>query len=230
MELAKDCFDIGTATNRIEPIAHFWQETVGARFDHALPIRRGMVQHRHDLLGSVLKINAVEAPIPRTGPSGYCELLVAREGLSEPRHLADPDGNRITLVPAGYAGITQIGVRLAVGSLQQHCLFFTRALGLGHFEAPGHGAGFRAGRSVILLDQAEGALTDVPFDGPGWRYITFQVFKVDREHNFALAHGAIEGRSPVTLGNVARISMIRDPDGNWIELSQRASITGSLEA
>jgi lactoylglutathione lyase len=28
---------------------------------------------------------------------------------------------------------------------------------------------------------------------------------------------------------VARISMVRDPDGNWMELSQRASITGSLE-
>jgi hypothetical protein len=23
--------------------------------------------------------------------------------------------------------------------------------------------------------------------------------------------------------------MVRDPDGNWIELSQRASLTGSLE-
>ena len=35
--------------------------------------------------------------------------------------------------------------------------------------------------------------------------------------------------APVTLGTTARISMVRDPDGNWIELSQRASITGSLE-
>jgi lactoylglutathione lyase len=24
--------------------------------------------------------------------------------------------------------------------------------------------------------------------------------------------------------------MVRDPDGNWIELSQRASLTGSLES
>lgn len=34
--------------------------------------------------------------------------------------------------------------------------------------------------------------------------------------------------APVTLGEVARISMILDPDGNWIELSRRASIVGSL--
>ena len=37
-----------------------------------------------------------------------------------------------------------------------------------------------------------------------------------------------EGFAPVTLGDVARISMILDPDGNWIELSRRASIVGSL--
>ena len=34
--------------------------------------------------------------------------------------------------------------------------------------------------------------------------------------------------APVTLGDVARISMILDPDGNWIELSRRASVVGSL--
>jgi hypothetical protein len=32
----------------------------------------------------------------------------------------------------------------------------------------------------------------------------------------------------VTLGEVARTSMILDPDGNWIELSRRASVVGSF--
>jgi lactoylglutathione lyase len=31
------------------------------------------------------------------------------------------------------------------------------------------------------------------------------------------------------LGDVASISFVRDPDGNWIEVSQRKSITGSLD-
>jgi len=44
-----------------------------------------------------------------------------------------------------------------------------------------------------------------------------------------LARGGREALKPVTFGTTARISMVRDPDGNWIELSQRASITGSLE-
>jgi hypothetical protein len=32
------------------------------------------------------------------------------------------------------------------------------------------------------------------------------------------------------LGSTARISFVRDPDGNWIEISQRASLTGTLNA
>ncbi|HBK11323.1 MAG TPA: VOC family protein, partial [Gammaproteobacteria bacterium] len=40
--------------------------------------------------------------------------------------------------------------------------------------------------------------------------------------------GGAEGMAPVRLGDVAYISFVRDPDGNWIEISQRKSITGSL--
>ena len=43
-----------------------------------------------------------------------------------------------------------------------------------------------------------------------------------------LTSGGREGLAPVTLGTTARISMVLDPDGNWIELSQRASIVGGL--
>jgi lactoylglutathione lyase len=40
--------------------------------------------------------------------------------------------------------------------------------------------------------------------------------------------GVAEGAAPVTLGEVARIAFVRDPDGNWIEISQRSSLTGKL--
>ena len=68
-----------------------------------------------------------------------------------------------------------------------------------------------------------------PFEGPGWRYLTFQVFKVDAEHARILARGGREAAPPRTPGTTARISMVKAPDGNWIEISQRASITGSLD-
>ncbi|HEX7760163.1 MAG TPA: VOC family protein [Caulobacteraceae bacterium] len=227
MDLAKPQVDIGLSTNNIEPMLRFWQDQAGIPFDHLLPIRRGLNQHRHDALGSVLKINHHEAPLPDSPPCGYRELLVAREGLSEPHALTDPEGNRVTLVPSGYQGVIQIGVRLAVRDLGVHRKFYGQALGL--VEEPyAKGAAFRAGETIIFLEQADDAPSDAVMQGKGWRYITFQVFKVDAEHARVLECGGREAMAPVTLGTTARISMVRDPDGNWIELSQRASITGSL--
>jgi lactoylglutathione lyase len=226
MNLAKPRIDIGLSTNRLEPMLAFWQGEAGIPFDHLLPIRRGQDQHRHDVLGSVLKINHHADPLPANPPAGYRELIVARQGLTAPVALSDPEGNRVTLVPPGHDGVAQIGVRLAVRSLAVHRRFYADALGLPE-ERPGV---FRAGDSLIFLDEAADAPSDAEMRGPGWRYITFQVFKVDDEHARVLAAGGREALAPVTLGSTARISMVRDPDGNWIELSQRASITGSLEA
>jgi catechol 2,3-dioxygenase-like lactoylglutathione lyase family enzyme len=224
MQLAKPRLDIGLATNDLAPMLAFWQGEVGVPLDHVLPIRKGQDQHRHDVLGSVLKINHHAAPIPATPPSGYRELLIAREGVTAPRTLADPEGNRVTLVPPGHEGVTQIGVRLGVRDLDAHRRFCGEALGLPE-ERPGV---FRAGESLILLEADPDAPADAQMQGPGWRYITFQVFKVDEEHAAVLAKGGREALAPLTLGTTARISMVRDPDGNWIELSQRASIVGSL--
>jgi len=228
VKLAKPAFDIGLATNHQEPMLRFWQDTVGAPFDHALPIRRGLVQHRHDLSGSVLKINCASEPLPDTPPSGYRTLVVARAGLAAPRALVDPDGNRVVLVPPGTHGVTQIGVELGVRDPAAHARFYRDALGL--VELPGsQGRAFRAGDGVIRIERSVDAPSDATFEGPGWRYITLQVFKVDEEHAAVLAHGGREAMAPRTLGKTARISMVRDPDGNWIELSQRASLVGSLD-
>jgi len=225
MQLAKPRFDIGLATNNLEPMLRFWQGEVGAVFDHILPIRPGMAQHRHDLLGSVLKINQHDAPLPANPPSGYVELLVAREGLAAPGAMSDPDGNRVSLVPPGTQGVRQIGVRLSVRDLAAQRRFYTDALGLTE-EAP---AVFRAGEGAIVVNEAADAPAEASFDGPGWRYITFQVQKTDPEHAHILANGGREAMAPMTLGTIARISMVKDPAGNWIEISQRANLTGSLE-
>lgn len=225
MELAKPRLDIGLSTDRLAPMLGFWGGDLGLRFDHLLKINRRQDQHRFDLAGSVLKINHHADPLPDAPPSGYRELLVAREGVTEPRLLSDPDGNRVSLVPPGHEGVTQIGVRLAVRDLEAHRRFYRDAFG---FRERRKGV-FRAGESLIFLRQDDSAPADAQMHGPGWRYITFQVFKVDQAHAALLAKGAQEAVAPVTLGTTARISMVRDPDGNWIELSQRASIVGSLD-
>jgi catechol 2,3-dioxygenase-like lactoylglutathione lyase family enzyme len=229
MKLAKPRIDIGFPTNNVQPLLDFWQKEIGLPFDHLLPIRKGQKQHRHELLGSVLKINEFADPIPDRPLSGYRELLIARDGLTVPKSLTDPESNRVTLVPKGVYGIERIGIRLAVRDVAAHRKFYTEALGLTEGAKAGNAATFLAGDTVLLVEQSADAPSDSGMEGRGWRYITFQVFEVDREHAFVLARGGREARAPVTLGTTARISMVRDPDGNWIELSQRASITGSLE-
>jgi lactoylglutathione lyase len=229
MRLAKPRLDIGFATNNAPAALAFWQNKIGLPFDYTQPIRRGYKQHRHNLCGSVLKINQLYEPIPNNPPSGYRELLIAREGILAPSTLSDPDGNRVALVPQGYLGIERIGIRLGVRDVREHRRFYTQALGLREVGPISDGAAFLAGDTVLIVEASADAPHDAAFEGKGWRYITFQVFEVDQEHANVIAQGGREALAPKTLGSVARVSMVRDPDGNWIELSQRASLTGSLD-
>jgi catechol 2,3-dioxygenase-like lactoylglutathione lyase family enzyme len=116
---------------------------------------------------------------------------------------------------------------MGVRSLGAHRAFFGDILGFAELPWPG-GAGFRLGDSLILLAEDPAATVDPVRQARGWRYITLQVTDIDAVHDELRSKGVREGLAPVTLGEVARISMILDPDGNWIELSRRASIVGSV--
>jgi len=141
--------------------------------------------------------------------------------------LADASHYGETLRTLGHDGVGQIGIRVAVRDLDAHRRFYGGSLGLTE-EPHVAGASFRAGETLIILEQDRSVSIDAGVRGKGWRYITFQVFKVDDAHAGVLASGGREAVAPVTLGTTARISMVLDPDGNWIELSQRASIVGAL--
>ncbi|WP_426442909.1 VOC family protein [Bradyrhizobium genosp. P] len=227
MQLAKTVIDVGLSTDNLEPMLRFWQQDAGLRFDHVLPVRRGQKQHRHDANGSVIKLNHHAEQLADAAPSGYRELMVAREGVGQPRAMADPDGNRISLVPPGHDGIIQIAVVMAVRSLSEHRRFYGELLGFPEQPWSG-GAAFRLGDSLVLLSEDRTATVDPVRQARGWRYITLQVGDIDAVHDELRSKGVREGLAPITLGDVARISMILDPDGNWIELSRRASIVGSL--
>ncbi len=203
----------------------FWQDEVGLVFDHMLPVGDGVQQYRHEMNGSVLKLNHSRDPLSDQPPAGYRELLIAKSELSGPKKLRDPDGNRVTLVPPGMEGITGIGVRLAVRDEGAFHEFYAKALEL---EPLGSNA-YRCGHSLLSFAKDASACRTRDMGGRGYRYITIQVWDIDAEHRRILEAGAEEGRAPVTLGKVARISFVRDPDGNWIEISQRASLTGPVE-
>lgn len=225
MRLAKPCADVGLSTNRIERHCRFWAEPAGLEFEGTLDVAPGHVQYRFVANGSVIKVNHFVDALPEGPKSGYREVLIARAGLDCPVRLEDPDGARVCLVPPGFEGVRQIGVRLAVRDLANHRRFYSDALALSE-ERPGR---FRAGETLFLLE-ADPRATDTPSPaGAGWRYVTFQVFDAQPEHARALAGGATEAKAPAILSNVARYAIVRDPDGNAIEISQRASIVGTLE-
>jgi lactoylglutathione lyase len=107
MRLAKTVIDVGLSTNNLEPMLRFWQQDVGLRFDHVLPVRRGQKQYRHGEQGSVIKINHHANPLPQAAPSGYRELVITRDGLRQSQRMVDPDGNRVRLVPKEDDGVTR---------------------------------------------------------------------------------------------------------------------------
>jgi lactoylglutathione lyase len=224
MELAKPRIDVGLHTNQRDALLEFWQKRVGLPYEELLPMGGGLQQHRHGLLGSVLKINHARESLGVEPPCGYRELWIAREGVTAPERLTDPDGNVAVLVPPGHENVTRIAVVLAVRDEDAFHDFYGRALEL---ERCGERA-YRCGDSILRFAHDPSATAAGRMTAVGYRYITIQVREVDREHAGILARGGAEGRAPLTLGKVARISFVRDPDGNWIEISQRASLTGPL--
>lgn len=225
IRIAKPALDLGLYTNQRVPMLAFWQQTIGLEFSETLPVGGGVQQLRHAIGDSVLKINHARAALPETPPAGYRELTIARPDVSSARHLTDPDGNRVTMVPSGHSGIDQIEIRVAVRSVAAHQDFYGRILELPHDET----GRFRCGASLLAIEHDPAAPTDAEMRGVGYRYLTIQVYDVVAEHRRILARGGTEGTAPLRLGDVAYISFVRDPDGNWIEISQRKSITGSLD-
>jgi len=224
VRLAKPHIDVGLYTNNAAAMLAFWRERIGLPFEETLPLGGGVRQHRHAMNGSVLKINDARDPLADAPPAGYRELFIARDDVAEPRQLIDPDGNAVTVVPRGYDGIDGIAVWLSVRDEGAFDRFYRDALGL---EAAGERS-YRCGDSLLRFAQDASAAEVGRMQAPGYRYITVQVWDVDAEHAGIVVRGGTEGRPPLTLGTTARISFVRDPDGNWIEVSQRASLTGPL--
>src|SRR3990167_1528034 len=114
MNLAKPHLDVGLFSNRRDEQLAFWQETVGLPYDHMGKVGGGVQQHRHHMNGSILKMNHARGPLPDVPPSGIVRLAIARDGLAAPQPLADPDGNKVSLVPKRRNGVEGIAILLRV--------------------------------------------------------------------------------------------------------------------
>ena len=223
MNLAKQHLDIGLFSNNRDGQLAFWQQTVGLPYDHVGKLGGGMQQHRHHMNGSILKMNHARGPLPDVPPSGIVGLEIARESLTAPQKLADPDGNQVTLVPKGFEGVQGIAILLKVNDPAQHDRFWTEAM---QFERVGDGR-YRCGDSLIVVAERGKVEPSVgQWRGPGYRYLTVQVWDCLAEYDGILARGGASGGEPRVLGDTVRYAFVCDPDGNHIEISQRASLTG----
>ena len=225
VELAKDRIDVGLYTNRYDSLADFYgpDGLVGLPYEELLKVGNGVHQHRYGLRGSVLKVNSARADLP-VEPTAFVRLTIADERRSTAAVLHDPDGTEVVLSPPGGNGLIDLAVHWASADVD----------GLGRLLQDGFGAeheggtDYRLGTSLLRLLHEPGVPTVGGMFGRGFRYLTVQVRDVRAAHAHLLASGWTEGRAPVKLGETAFISFVRDPGGSWIEVSQRASLTGPL--
>jgi catechol 2,3-dioxygenase-like lactoylglutathione lyase family enzyme len=223
MELAKPALDVGLYTNEIDAMLAFWQEQVHVPYSELLKVGGGLHQHRHAIGDSVLKVNHRREPVSQDGPTGLSALEIYSDAVDSRIELLDPDGNEVWMTPQAEAPDQNLTLHMTVNDLTASIRFYGDVLGLDSAGADT----FAVGASRIKLQQGE----IKPFErvALGYRYMTLQVFDVVTTHAEILAKGGREGSAPVRLGEVAYISFVQDPDGNWIEISQRKSITGSLD-
>lgn len=222
IEVVKRQLDVGLVS--ADPaIVDFWRDEAGLAFDHSIPVVKGQVQHRFDERGSVVKVNVRES-LAGDQRSGIEEVLIARAELAAPRALKDPDGNRVAFVPAGTEGVTQVGVRIVVRDLARTLAHYRDVLG---FEEEAN-TRVRCGDTVLLFEERADAPSGFAQAQRGWLYLTVQIRDCDAETARVEALGAEVAVRPMNLGEVARMAMVRDPDGNLLEISQRAQLTGPL--
>ena len=219
MELAKPALDVGLYTNNLNSMLDFWQHY--APYDELLKLGGGAHQHRHRIGDSILKVNNTRERIDPGAPTGISSLTIYRSQQTENQSFSDPDGNQLIVAPAREA--MNLTLDIACNDVATSANFYASIMGLGAIGE----LEFQVGASSIRL--SPGQVGKFQRQGLGFRYMTVQVFDVVTTHNAILEAGGTEGMEPTRLGDVAYISFVTDPDGNWIEISQRKSITGSLE-
>jgi lactoylglutathione lyase len=79
---------------------------------------------------------------------------------------------------------------------------------------------------VVFLVEWPGGSAGTDLIGPGFRYLTVQVFDADAEMAAIVGRGGRIVREAVNFSGVARYGFVADPEGNWIEISARTSLTG----
>lgn len=223
MRLAKPHLDLGMMCSDIDASRAFYEGVLKLPYEELLKIGGGMHQHRLGLRGGVLKLNTVRGSLPEDEPTCLRGLDVVDPTVVAPVELAGPDGLRVRLVPPGFESVESIRVVWASSDPER----LGRLLASGLDARRTGNASWSVGSTMLTVVHDPTARHGIQ-RAVGFRYLTVQVFDVFGEHERLLSLGWSEGAAPIRLGDVAAISFVRDPDGVWLEISQRASLTGAL--
>ena len=222
MELAKAHLDIGTMVNDWAEAEHFWAEVVGLPFEKFEKIGGGVRQYRFGAHGSVVKVNHSRTPLP-IDPTVHRRVRIAHSGVREPLLVHDSEWVEIELVPPGHEDVVGLEIINATASPAESERFWVVGLGA---EVVGEGR-YRIGDTLVSCLHVPGMIGPTTRTAAGLRYLTVQVFDVDAEYARLMELGFASEGPPLSLGQTARIAFVRDPDGGYVEVSQRAEITGS---
>jgi predicted enzyme related to lactoylglutathione lyase len=229
MELVKPQVDVGIFTNQLEAMQAFYGQRLGLQFESVLPVGGGFRQYRYLCNGSVIKLMHSRERLRPRRPGGYETLMIATPKVTQVEALPDPDDNAIELVPPGRDDVTQMEIRLGVKDVEAFGQFYTSAFGavdIGQNR-------YQIGETIfgVYHEHEIHAPKITSFANPlevvhamaelGIQYVTLQVRNCDAAFSALKAAGATVAVEPSTFSTVARIAFVRDPDGNFIELSQR---------
>lgn len=231
MHLAKPHVDVGFMTNDWERAERFWRDDVGLPFEEWIKVGGGVRQYRFGCHGSVVKVNHARDGLASESdaPTVYRALRIASDRVTDPTPLDHPDGVPVTLVPPGHQGIVGIEITVATADEVAARRFWVDALGADDLTSGDpDDTRYRLGDTIVRCVHEPGLAPMTEREALGFRYLTVQVFDVDAEHAHVTGLGFAEEWVPTTLGTTARVSFVRDPDGGFVEISQRASLTGPL--
>lgn len=218
---AKAALDLGFYSTDLAAAQEFWGSAVGLEYEELLKVGGGVHQHRYTLHGAVLKSNVSRDPL-EPGTSGLVRLRIAAD-VDAPTSLPHPEGVDVELVPVGHDGIIATEITIAARSVDH-----TASLLIAAFDIRPVGGRLQIGESLIAFDHQPRRPLAGHHRTSGFTYLTAQVFDVAQQHARFLRKGFTEGLAPIRLGNTAAISFVRLPDGDWLELSQRANLVGRL--
>ncbi len=219
--LSKPYVDVGLFTNRGDELRAFYGEVLRLPALDSIDIEPGYALHRYDAHGSALKLNVLEAPLPPRS-SCYVRMVWPDPRCERVERLVDPDGNEVERVPPGHLDVDQVGIVYRVPSLDVAASFAGGALGATRLGADR----FRFGRTVLLFEVDPDTAPAGALESLGFTYTTLHVTDTVAVHERLIGRGCRAAIPPTPFGEITTYSFVRDPTGNWIEISQRADLAG----